>query len=86
LYNIVNFFYNNSIPESLQCILVRVSEDENKGESKVYAKQNLLDDPSSENAKRNPCACPGEELYKNSKKDFNTVDAIIEIFKGELVN
>ncbi len=52
----------------------------------MYAKLDLFNDPSSESSKGNSCAYSREELYKDSKKDFNTVDAIIEIFKGELVN
>ncbi len=52
----------------------------------MYAKPGLFNDPSSESSKGNTCVYPGEELYKDCKKDFNAVDAIIEIFKGELVN
>jgi hypothetical protein len=52
----------------------------------VYAKLDLFNDPSSENSKGNTRAYPGKELYENCEKDFNAVDAIIEIFKGELVN
>ncbi len=51
----------------------------------MYAQLDLFNDPSSENSKGNPYTYSGEELYKNCKKDFNAVSAIIEIFRGEII-
>jgi hypothetical protein len=52
----------------------------------VYAQLDLFNDPSSENPKGNTYTYSGQELYQDCKKDFNAVSAIIEIFRGELIN
>lgn len=51
----------------------------------MYAQLDLFNDPSAEISKGNTYTYSGEQLYKNCKKDFNAVTAIIEIFRGEII-
>jgi hypothetical protein len=52
----------------------------------VYEQLDLFNDSYTKNSKGNPYTYSGEELYQNCKKDFDAVSAIIEIFRGEIIN